>query len=101
VDQKNFSERYPQFVKRTITYLPQPGTEFILSYKAKSLNLPAGIAGDRDIAKPTKLASCFLLQNLLCLEQNYANYSAAARSFITFSRGAANCLLRRSTFSPK
>jgi hypothetical protein len=59
------------------------------------------MAGDKDIAKPTKLASYFLLQNLLCYEQNCANYNAAARSFMTFSRGAAKCLLRRSTFKPK
>jgi hypothetical protein len=49
-------------VKRTITYLPHPYTELMLSYKARSLNLAAGIAGDKEIARPTKLASCFLLQ---------------------------------------
>ena len=81
--------------------LPHPGTELILSYSANNLNLPAGMAGDKDIAKPTKLASYFLLQNLLCYEQNCANYRAAARSFMTFSRGAAKSLLRRSTFKPK
>jgi hypothetical protein len=59
------------------------------------------MAGDNDIASPTKLASYFLLQYRLCEAQNYANYNAAARSFTTFSRGAMNYLLRRSTRSPK
>jgi hypothetical protein len=50
--------------------LPQPGTELMLSYNANNLNLPAGIAGESEMAKPTKLASCFLLQNRLCDAQN-------------------------------
>jgi hypothetical protein len=68
-------------VRRTITDLPQPSTEFILSYKGSSLKRAAGIAGEREIAKPTKLANYFLLQNLRCLAQNYAKAKAAVRSF--------------------
>jgi hypothetical protein len=59
------------------------------------------MAGESEIASPTKLASCFLLQYLRCEAQNYAKARAAARSFITFSRGAINCLLRKSTLRPK
>ena len=48
------------------------------------------MAGDNEMANPTKLASCFLLQYRLCEAQNYAMAKAAARNFITFSRGAMN-----------
>lgn len=58
------------FDNRTITYLPHPSTELIPSYSANNLNLAAGIAGDKEMAKPTKLANYFLLQNLRCVEQN-------------------------------
>ena len=51
-------------VSRTITVFPQPSTELILSYKGSSLKRAAGIAGEREIAKPTKLANYFLLQYL-------------------------------------
>jgi hypothetical protein len=77
-------------VSRTITLLFQLGLELILSYKANNLNLAAGMAGLREIARPTKLASDFLLQYRLCLAQNCANCIAADRSLITFSRGATN-----------
>jgi hypothetical protein len=73
-----------------MTLLFQLGLELILSYKANNLNLAAGIAGLNDIANPTKLAKCFLLQKRLCYAQNYASCNAAARNFITFSRGAVN-----------
>jgi hypothetical protein len=73
----------------------------MLSYKASNLNRAAGIAGDNEIASPTKLASCFLLQYRLCEAQNYANANAAARNFITFSRGAINWRALRSTRRPK
>jgi hypothetical protein len=58
------------FDKRTITVLPHPSTEFILSYNAKSLNREAGIAGEREMANPTKLANYFLLQNRRWAAQN-------------------------------
>ena len=66
---------------RTMIDLPQPSTELILSKSASNLNLDAGIAGDREIAKPTKLASYFLLQNRRCLAQKYAKFKATAQSF--------------------
>jgi hypothetical protein len=62
VDQKYFNDLYPILDNFTITDLPQPSTELIQSYKANSLNLAAGMAGDNEIANPTKLANCFLLQ---------------------------------------
>ena len=87
--------------KRTTVCLFQPETEFILSYKANNLNLAAGIAGDKAIAMPTKLASCFLLQYLRCWEAPCASFRAAALNFRTFSAGAKNWRLRRSTLKPK
>ncbi len=53
-----------------MTLLFQLGLELILSYRANSLNRAAGIAGLKEIARPTKLASSFLLQYRLCLAQN-------------------------------
>jgi hypothetical protein len=53
-----------------MTLLFQLGLELILSYRAKSLNLAAGIAGLKEIASPTKLARTFLLQYRLCAAQN-------------------------------
>ena len=88
-------------MRRTITLLLQFGLELILSYRAKSLNLAAGIAGLKEIASPTKLANNFLLQYRLCYAQNYAKCMAADLNFITFSRGATNYRARRSTPSPK
>jgi hypothetical protein len=38
----------------------------MLSYNGSNLNLAAGMAGDSEIARPTKLASYFLLQNRRC-----------------------------------
>lgn len=84
VDQKYLSDLYPILDNLTIIDLPHPSTELILSYKASNLNLAAGIAGDSEIASPTKLASYFLLQKRRCKAQNYANESAIARSFCTF-----------------
>lgn len=52
-----------------MTVFPQPSTELILSYNAKSLKRAAGIAGASEIANPTKEASCFLLQNRLWVAQ--------------------------------
>ena len=88
-------------MRRTITVLPQPSTELMLSYKGNNLNLAAGIAGDREIAKPTKLANYFLLQNLRCFAQNYANAKAAARNFCTLGKGAENERVLRLTRKPK
>jgi len=65
----------------TIVYLPQPATELILSYKANNLKRPAGIAGDKEIANPTKLANCFLLHQRRWAAQNCASYKAVVRSF--------------------
>jgi hypothetical protein len=73
----------------------------MLSYSASNLKRAAGMAGDNEMANPTKLASCFLLQYLLCEAQNYAKANAAARNFITFSRGAINYRDLRSTRRPK
>ena len=73
----------------------------MLSYKGNNLNLAAGIAGDREIAKPTKLANYFLLQNLRCFAQNYANAKAAARNFCTLGKGAENERVLRLTRKPK
>ena len=82
-------------------FLPQPGTELILSYKASNLKRAAGMAGDNEMASPTKLASYFLLQYRLCKAQNCASASAEARNFNTFSRGAINWRALRSTRKPK
>ena len=69
MDQKYFNERYPILDNLTMTVFPQPSTELILSYNAKSLKRAAGIAGASEIANPTKEASCFLLQNRLWVAQ--------------------------------
>lgn len=79
----------------------QPVTELILSYNESNLKRAAGIAGDKEIANPTKLASAFLLQNRLCDAQNWANVKAAAFTFLIFSLGAANRRFLKSTRKPK
>jgi hypothetical protein len=87
--------------KRTITVFPQLSTELILSYSGNNLNLAAGIAGDSEIARPTKLASYFLLQKRRCYAQNYASASAAYLNFCTFGRGAEKARVFRLTRNPK
>ena len=89
------------FDNLTITDVPQPSTELMLSYNASSLNLAAGIAGESDIANPTKLASCFLLQKRRCEAQNYAKDKAAARNFYTLASGAENERARKLKRRPK
>ena len=88
-------------VSRTITVFPQPSTELILSYKGSSLKRAAGIAGEREIAKPTKLANYFLLQYLRWAAQNYAKAKAAVRNFYTLGKGAENSRVLRLTRNPK
>ena len=59
--QKNFNYLYAQLDKRTTTLVDQLSTLFKLSYKGRSLNLPAGIAGESAIQVPINEASYFLL----------------------------------------
>ena len=53
-----------------MTDLPHPGTELMESYNASNLKRAAGMAGESEMASPTKLASYFLLQYLRCSAQN-------------------------------
>jgi hypothetical protein len=53
-----------------VAELFQDYTELSESYRGKSLNLAAGIAKERDIAKPIKEASYFLLTTLRCYAAN-------------------------------
>jgi hypothetical protein len=88
-------------VNRTITVLLQLSTELMLSYNDNNLNLAAGIAGDSEIASPTKLASYFLLQKRRCFAQNCAKARAAYLNFCTFGKGAEKARVLKLTRNPK
>jgi hypothetical protein len=59
------------------------------------------MAGESEIAKPTKLANYFLLQNLRWAAQNYAKAKAEERNFCTFGKGAENARVFKLTRKPK
>ena len=73
----------------------------MLSYNGNNLNRAAGIAGEREIARPTKLASYFLLQNRRCFAQNSAKARACVRNFYSLGRGAEKERVRKLTRRPK